>query len=215
MFYVKWAILILFWGTVAAVLHYTLPHHDIVRIVNTEVRRVDFGDNSIFWAQHDSGQEGSTTTGRDVRFIEAFRANGMPIVYRNEDTGWGWPPYFKVNSSNLQAEAADLKSTAETPKWVVIRHYGWRNEFMSIFPNAVKVWPVAGPDVRLIPWFNIIVLTLLAAAFWALRVRWLRFRRRRIDPMLEDVGDSFDAAGDAISERRTRLRRWLDGWKAK
>ena len=212
--YVKWTLIALFWVVVLALLHYTLPQQDVARISDTYEKRIDPGENSLFWASPDVGSD-PTTANRDVFFIQTRGANGKVMVYRNEDTGWGWPPYFKVNSSNLQAEAADLKSTSEAPKWVVIRHYGWRNEFLSIFPNAVKIWPVAGPDVRLIPWFNIILLTLLAAAFWALRVRWLRFRRRRIDPMLEDVGDSFGAAGDVIGERRTRLRRWLDGWKAK
>ena len=213
MFYVKWAILILFWGTVAAVLHYTLPHHDIVRIVNTEVRRVDFGDNSIFWAQHDSGQEGSTTTGRDVRFIEAFRANGKPIVYRNEDTGWGWPPYFKLDSSNLQAEARDLISTKEDPTWVVMRAYGWRSEFMSIFPNAVSVRPVSGPDYRVINWFNIVFLTLFVAIIWAIWSRWRRFRRNRLDPVFDEWGDSLEEAGDRMAASGGRFRRWLDGWR--
>jgi hypothetical protein len=92
---------------------------------------------------------------------------------------------------------------------VVIRHYGWRNEFISIFPNAVSVRPIADPDTRLIPWFNIIFLTVLAAIFWAIWVRWRRFRQARIDPVLEDIGDSMEATGDAIAERGGRFRRWL------
>ena len=36
---------------------------------------------------------------------------GKVIVYRNEATGWVWPPYFKYDSSNLQAEATNLKSS--------------------------------------------------------------------------------------------------------
>ena len=210
MFYVKWVFRIVFWGLIAGFLHYTLPQHDIVRIVNTEVQRVDFGANSIFWA---SGDTGSTTgtVNRDVRFIEAFYENDRPMVYRNEDTGWGWPPYFKLDSSNLQAEARDLVSTKDNPQWVVLRHYGWRNEFLSIFPNAVSVRAVDSPDVRIIPWVNIVILTLLLAAFWAIWVRWRRFREARIDPALEDIADSWEAAGDAVDERRGRFRRWLSG----
>ncbi len=34
------------------------------------------------------------------------------MVYRNEDTGWGWPSYFKFDTANLQTEADDLSSTA-------------------------------------------------------------------------------------------------------
>lgn len=188
MVYVKWFFIILFWGTVAAFLHYTLPQNDIARISDTYEKRVDPGDNSWFWAQADVGSNG-TVPNRDVFFIQARRADGSIMVYRNEDTGWGWPPYFKFDTSNLQAEAADLVSTAENPKWVAIRHYGWRNEFISIFPNAVSIRQVEGPDVRIIPWLNIIILTLLAATFWAIRVRWVRFRDRRLEPALDRVTD--------------------------
>jgi hypothetical protein len=126
-----------------------------------------------------------------VFFIQAKRTNDRVMVYRNEDTGWGWPPYFKFDTSNLQAEAADLKSTAEAPKWVAIKHYGWRNELISIFPNAVSVRAVEGPDVRIIPWFNLFVLTLLFAIFWAVRVRWVRFREARINPLVDDWTDGW------------------------
>jgi hypothetical protein len=214
MSYVRWVFWILVWGVVGSFFHYTLPQHDVVRIVNTEVRRVDFGENSIFWANPDAGQEGTASINRDVRFIEAFYETDRPMVYRNEDTGWGWPPYFKLDSSNLQAEARDLVSTKDNPQWVVIRHYGWRNEFLSIFPNAVSVRAVDSPDVRIIPWINIVILTLFAATVWAVWARWRRFRQARIDPVLEDIGDSFDAAGEAVEEKRGRLRKWLGTWRS-
>ncbi|OWU86199.1 hypothetical protein ATO6_04950 [Oceanicola sp. 22II-s10i] len=212
--YVKWTFWIVVWLFVAAFFHYTLPQHDIARVTDTYEKRIDFGENSIFWAQPDVGTDG-TTVNRDVFFIQARKANGKVMVYRNEDTGWGWPPYFKFDTSNLQAEAADMKSTSENPKWVSITHYGWRNEFMSIFPNAVGVKPVAGPDVTIIPWLNIIILTIFAAIVWAIRVRWIRFRQRRIDPMMEDVGDTWEAAGDRMAERRGRFSRWLGTWRSK
>ncbi|MVO15368.1 DUF1523 family protein [Parasedimentitalea huanghaiensis] len=215
MVYVKWVFTITFWVLFVSVLHYTLPQHDVVRVVSTDVRRVDFGENSMFWAQQDTAQEGATTTSRDVRFIETFYENGRPMVFRNEDTGWGWPPYFKLDSSNLQAELTDLVSTKDSPQWVVLRHYGWRNEFMTIFPNAVSVKAVDGPDYSAINWFNIVFLTMLAALFWAVYVRWRRFRKARIDPVIEDMEDSLYAAGDAISEKRSGMRRWLDTWKKK
>jgi hypothetical protein len=208
MAYVKWTLLAFIAAFVAAFLHYTLPQTDIVRVVNTEVQRVDFGENSIFWAGGDVGADG-TTANRDVRFIETVRPNGRPSVYRNEDTGWGWPPYLKLDSSNLQTEARDLVSSSADPRWVAIRHYGWRSEFLSIFPNALAIRLVDGPDVRTIPWTSIIVLTLLAALVWAVTVRVIRFRRNRIDPVLEDAGEAWGDVGDAVHSRRRGFRAWF------
>jgi len=184
--YVKWVFVIVFWGLVLSFLHYTLPQHDVARITDTYAKRVDFGENTLFWAQADVGNDG-TVANRDVFFIQTVRTNGRVMIYRNEDTGWSWPPYFKFDTSNLQAEASDLKSTVDAPKWVAIRHYGWRNEFFSIFPNAVSVKPVAGPDVRIIPWFSIAIVIGLFAVYWAIRVRWRRFRDRRVDPFYDDI----------------------------
>jgi hypothetical protein len=214
MVYVKWVFWGLFWVFVAGFFHYTLPQNDIVRIADTYEKRIDFGENSIFWSAPDAGNA-TGTVNRDVFFVQAFYENERPMVYRNEDTGWSWPPYFKFDTANLQAEATDLKSTKEAPNWVAIKHYGWRNEFLSIYPNAVGVKAVAGPDVRIIPWVNIIILTLFAAVAWAVYVRWRRFREARIDPVLEDMNESLEAAGDNLAEKRGRFSRWLDSWKSK
>lgn len=214
MAYVKWILIIVFWAFIGAFFHYTLPQNDVLRVTDTYEKRIDFGENSLFWSQADAGND-SNVTNRDVFFIQTRRADDSVMVYRNEDTGWGWPPYFKFDTSNLQAEAAEFKSTAEAPKWVVLKHYGWRNEFLSIFPNAVSVRAVSGPDVRIIPWLNIIILTLFFACVWAIWVRWKRFRAKRIDPVLEDVGDTFEAAGDSLADKRGRFSRWLDSWKKK
>ena len=214
MVYVKWAIILIFWVTLGAFLQYTLPQHDVVRIVNTYEERQDLTDwTRIFWSEPED--QSTSLSNRDVQFIQAVRANGKPIVYRNEDTGWGWPPYFKFDTANLYTEANDAISTKDNPEWVAVTHYGWRNEFLSIFPNAIIIKPVDGPDARIIPWFNIFFLTLFFALVWAIWVRWRRFRKARIDPMIDSVEDSLYAAGDAIDERRGRLRLWLDSWKSK
>lgn len=190
MVYVKWGFIVLCWLLIGGFFHYTLPQTDIVRITDTYEKRIDPGENALFWAAPDVGSNPAVAN-RDVFFIQTVRASGGVMVYRNEDTGWGWPPYFKFDTSNLQAEASDLRSTSDNPKWVALRHYGWRLEFLSIFPNAVGVWPVAGPDVRLIPWFNIVLLTVLFAIFWAVRVRWRRFRKSRLDPVFDDWTDGW------------------------
>ncbi len=208
MVYVKWTLIIGFWLLVAGFFHYTLPQTDIVRITDTYEKRIDPGENRLFWSQADIGSD-TTVTSRDVFFIQTRRVNGGVMVYRNEDTGWSWPPYFKFDTSNLQAEAADLRSTADNPRYVAIRHYGWRNEFFSIFPNAISVKTVAGPDVgKPIPWVSILILGSVAAIWYGVWVRWRRFRAKRIDPTLEEVQHSWEATEDAMAERRGRLSEW-------
>ena len=176
MWYLKWGIRVLLAVIVLTILHYTLPQRDIVRIVDTYEERQDFGINSIFWASGDAG--GGTAENRDVLFIQTVKANGRTMVYRNEDTGWGWPPYFKFDTADLQTEAADAKSTKEEPSWYAMTHYGWRSNFLSAFPNAVKLRAVEGPDVTLIPWFNIVFVILLIALFRTIQVRVRRLWRR-------------------------------------
>jgi hypothetical protein len=203
---VKWVFWITVWAIVGAFFHYTLPQTDIVRITDTYEKRIDFGENSIFWSNADVGNN-STLGNRDVFFIQTRRTKGDVMVYRNEDTGWGWPPYFKFDTTNLQAEAADLKSSATTPTYVAIKHYGWRNEFLSIFPNAISVRSVAGPDVsKGIPFLNIFILTLFAAIIYAIWVRWRRFRQARIDPTLDRIEDD-------LAEKSGRFKRWMSGGK--
>lgn len=199
---IKWILRLILITLLAAVLHYNLPQRDVVRITDTYGKRIDPGANSWFWSNGDAGSAAGVTN-RDVFFIQSTDASRNPRVYRNEDTGFGWPPYFKFNTSNLQARAADLISKADdpTPQWVTITHYGWRSELLSIFPNATKVIPVAGPDVQLIPWFNILFLIFFTALFWALWVRWVRFRRVKIDPTLERISDWFAEKWDRVRGR--------------
>jgi hypothetical protein len=219
--YVKWTVLAILAAIVIGFLHYTLPQHDVVRIVGTYQERQDLSDwTRIFWATPDDQATGLIN--RDVQFIQAVKANGRAIVYRNEDTGWSWPPYFKFDTANLLARAQDLISTSDNPKWAVVTHYGWRNIYFSSFPNAIAIKPVAGPDVRIIPWFNIVFFILLAAVLFMIRRMWLQFRERALDPALEDMGEAWegveDRAGQAADEARGvwgRFRGWLMTLKGK
>lgn len=189
---VKWAFRIVLALLVLGFLHYTLPHHDIVRITNTYNRLTTVGpENSWAYSVPDTGTAESTAT-RDIRFIDAAYPDGDVMVYRNEDTGWIWPPYFKYDSSNLQAEAGNLKSPAEAPKWVVVTHYGWRIPLLSIYPNAVKVREATGPDERIIPWVPIIVIAFLIFLVVMIRRMWAQFWERSVEPVAAEMGETWD-----------------------
>ena len=222
--YIKWGFRITLLLFVVGFFHYTLPQHDIVRITNTYNKQTPIGANWLFYSSGDSGTDtGVADTIRDIRFIDAVFPDGESVmVYRNEDTGWIWPPYFKYDSSTLQAEATNLRSDKAAPEWVSVTHYGWRVPIFSIFPNAVAVNPVAGPDVSIVPWVNIVVLTLLALGLFMLRRMWMQFRERTIDPVVASAGDAWDdvdATADAARAKAKgvfgRFTAWLGTWSGK
>ena len=216
--YVKITFRVLVVLLVGSFLHYVLPQHDLAKITSTEIIRTDLsGWNKMFFAQADSGS--AETTSRDIRFINAERQKAWILgffprettgvmVYRNEDSGWIWPPYFKFDSADLQAEAQAI-ARSDADQWVVITHYGWRNRFLSIYPNAVNIRAVDGPDVRIIPWFNIFFFVFLGLAALFVRAAWLQFRERMMDPALEKAGDRWDEIEAGAAEKRSRLKRWF------
>ncbi|PJI92966.1 uncharacterized protein DUF1523 [Yoonia maricola] len=209
-------------------LHYVLPQHDIVQISQAEPRRTDFGSfNRWFYAQADSGS--TEMENRDIFYIftekkETFLLGFIPrdstetMVYRNEDTGWIWPPYFKFDSSNLHGQAtaqARRFTDSADGNWAVITHYGWRIPFLSIFPNAVNITPVENPDVRIIPWFNIFFFVFLIVAIVFIRAAWRQFRERSVDPLLDAAGHQIDEVQADVAERKGRVGRWLGTWRDK
>ncbi|MEM9716476.1 MAG: DUF1523 family protein [Pseudomonadota bacterium] len=197
--YIIWAIPVLAVLLAGAWLHYTLPQKDIVRITNTEITRKDFsGWNRIFYSRGDAGDSVQPT--RDLRLIEAIREDGSVIVYRNEDTSIGWPPYFKFDSADLQAEAGNLRSTSAEPQWVMVKHYGWRSRLISIHPNAVKIKAVDSPlksDLPLVnrvPFFNIGMLSLAGFIGLGIYRLWQRFRSNRVDPVMDVLDEAWEDA---------------------
>ena len=216
---------VLLFVMLGTVLHYSLPQHDVVRIVNTYQERQDLNDwTRMFWARPDD--QSATLISRDVQFIQTIKKRTMLLgfiprettevmVYRNEDTGFSWPFYFKFDTANLQTEADDLLSTAEQPKWAMMTHYGWRNEYLSAFPNAVAIRPISDPNVFIIPWFNIFFFIFLMAAVLFIRAMWRQFRDRSVDPLLDAAGDQMDEVQAGVAERKGRVSRWLATWRKK
>ena len=195
-------ILLIIATMLGAFFHYTLPQRDVVRIVDAQPILTEIsGISRWFYAQSDSGATGEVIQ-RDVRIISAVRLNGEPIDYRNEDTGlFGWPPYFKINSQDLQTVAQDLRSDSAEPIWVAVTHYGWRTNLFSSFPNALSIVQVEGPDVRLIPWMPFAVLAVLAVVlFMAWRI-WERFEDRVIAPFADGVSVRWSKLKDRLGGR--------------
>lgn len=134
-----------------AALNYALPQVDVVRAVGVEIKRVDMSDS-------ETGQQRT----RDVYQLQMESPSGQPRVYRNEDNFL----YGKFDSANLQTQ---IQSLADGKQLVALRHYGWRLTLFSMFPNAVKAWPVE-EGYRHIPVFNTLVyLTLAGLGFLGIR----------------------------------------------
>lgn len=113
-------------GTV--LLDYVLPTHTIATITGAEVKlaakaaapapgsaQQPLRDMYLIYTQHDIA---------DVR------------VYRNEDTGWRWPFYFKFDASDVQATALAL---ANAHQQAYITSYGWRMQMFSLYPNITHL----------------------------------------------------------------------------
>lgn len=198
--WLKWIIILLLVGFVAIFLHYTLPGRDIVQIVGTDTKRMDVG-SSIFWASPE-GQASADGT-RDVRFVNTIRENGKPRAYRNEDTGWGWPPYLKFDSQDITAEAQAIAAKQDT--WVAITHYGWRLQVFNAFPNILSMKIVDGPQTTLIPWFNIVFFVILAIILFAIYRLIARFKERNIDPVIENVEEMMDDVSESASEAHAQV----------
>jgi hypothetical protein len=206
-------------------LHDARPPHDVVRVVNTYQERQDLNDwTRIFWARPDD--QSATLVNRDVQFIQTVKKRTMLLgfipreatevmVYRNEDTGWSWPFYFKFDTASLQTEADDLRSTPEEPKWAVMTHYGWRNEYFSAFPNAIAIRPIDGPNAVIVPWFNIFFFIFLMAGLLFVRAMWRQVRERSVDPLLDAAGGQMDEVQASVAERKGRMSRWMDPWRSK
>lgn len=189
MTYVRWTLFVLLLGVVAAFFHYILPSRDVVRIVGTEVRLEQMTRTA---------PDGTTQPYQDdVYFIKSVDPDGSPRVYRNEDNYW----YFKFDSSNLDTAASNLVSTEAAPRWVVVKHYGWRIPLFSMYPNATSIRTATGPDETLFPWFNLILLTLLVIGALVVWRIFRIMRRRHVDPLVAEVDRRFD-------DRRNWWRRW-------
>ncbi len=220
---IKTALFLIIGLIAIAFLHYNLPDRDIVRVVGTFEIRDDKPAGTFGAGAPDVGSK--KFPNRDVRYISTKRPNDKPMVYANQDTGWGWPPYFKFDTSNLTAEAQDLilRYEADEEIWVAVRHYGWRIEMFSLYPNAVSMKVVDGPKTRLFPLFNIVLLSLLALFILFIWLKVRGWKRKNVDPITDKIGEELDEIGDTVSghakkaqaeinESRSGFRKFMRRW---
>lgn len=113
-------------------LAYVLPQHEVVHINGHEVKRVDKEGNEV-----DALNPAPGLT-RDVFFIDASDVKNKDVwVFRNEDTGFGFPWYLKFDSAEVQARSQLL--AREGDQLALVTYYGWRIPMFSMFPNAVDI----------------------------------------------------------------------------
>jgi hypothetical protein len=134
---------------------YSLPSFTKVHVTGTEVTRKDV-----------ENQKGEKRTD-DVRYVMAEALDGGPRMYRNQDTGWGWPPYLKFDEGNLAAQATNY-SVDGREEVVLVKHYGFRIPMLSAFPNVISMKTVP-EDYQVLPWTRIVIgvahLILLGVVF--------------------------------------------------
>jgi hypothetical protein len=149
-----------------ACLDYFLPHHAVLRIVGSETRR-PFGSSKSDPATH------------DVFYIYAEDVETKkPRVFRNEDTGWGFPWYFKFNSGDLQAVAQSIAGERGT---ALFTYYGWRIQIFSAVPNVTNIKRAAPDEVPPMTWFNLgFTAVVIGGGIWfTLWIRGIWNRRRQ------------------------------------
>ena len=158
---------------VAGFLAWVLPHHAVVHVNGHEVKRLDASGKPVDPAH-------VATSTRDVFFVyTSDPGNNEVRVFRNEDTGFGFPWYLKFDAAEVQGRAQML--AGDKAQLALVTYYGWRIPMLGTFPNAVDVQPWASEEGPF-PLFNTIFFLVLAGVagfvWWKARA----FRRRRRQP---------------------------------
>lgn len=157
----------------AAFFHYNLPRTAVVQITGTDMKRVDTTQTAIKKQDDKTNPVQTKQYSSDVRFINSVSRDGKIKVFRNEDTGWGWPPYLKFNSADITAQA-QVFATAPDKQWILVKFYGWRSTVFSMFPNVIKLKAV-DKDYTHFPLFNISFFFLLFVLIFIIRKKTKQF----------------------------------------
>lgn len=144
--------------------NYAFPSYEQTVITGMEVRRVD-KDGPISKSNPEDGPV------RDVYYLFTENPETKKVMtYRNEDTSWGLPFYFKFDSALTQAKA---QAFANDKKLVQIKYYGWYISWVSEFRNVVSIKPLEEGQSPSTPWISYILYAFFALTFF-LSVQFIR-----------------------------------------
>jgi hypothetical protein len=156
--------------TLAGFLCFVLPQHRVVHISGNEVKRVDMNGHVVTASTAAQGT-------RDVFFINTVDVVGSDVhVFRNEDTRFSFPWYFKFDSAEVLARAQELQRNNN--QLALVTYYGWRIRMLDEYPNAVniEVWQSSETPFPVFNTAFFVVLALIVlVAWWKVR----KFRQRR------------------------------------
>ena len=166
-----WVLAMVLLVVLGTFLAYVLPQHRVVHVDGFEVKRLDGT------AVGSGVAPVPPVSGSDVYYLHTSNPERTDVfVYRNEDTGFGFPWYFKFYSAEVQGRAQLLAQSPE--QLALVTYYGWRIPVLKLFPNAVDVeawdrleepWPVFNTV------FFAVTGLLVVMLWWKVR----RFRQAR------------------------------------
>ncbi|MCQ2890290.1 DUF1523 family protein [Helicobacter pylori] len=135
---------------------YCMPHYSAAVISGVEVKRMNENENT-------PNNKEVKTLARDVYFVQTYDPKDQKsvTVYRNEDTRFGFPFYFKFNSADISALAQSLVN-----QQVEVQYYGWRINLFNMFPNVIFLKPLKEGAEMSKPVFSWILYALLLAGFF-------------------------------------------------
>ncbi|OPG65816.1 hypothetical protein BGL87_00695 [Helicobacter pylori] len=134
---------------------YCMPHYSVAVISGVEVKRMNENENT-------PNNKEVKTLARDVYFVQTYDPKDQKsvTVYRNEDTRFGFPFYFKFNSADISALAQSLVN-----QQVEVQYYGWRINLFNMFPNVIFLKPLKEGAEMSKPVFSWILYALLLVGF--------------------------------------------------
>ncbi|MGL2848032.1 DUF1523 family protein [Helicobacter pylori] len=135
---------------------YCMPHYSVAVISGVEVKRMNENEST-------PNNKEVKTLARDVYFVQTYDPKDQKsvTVYRNEDTRFGFPFYFKFNSADISALAQSLVN-----QQVEVQYYGWRINLFNMFPNVIFLKPLKEGAEMSKPIFSWILYTLLLVGFF-------------------------------------------------